>query len=158
MRTLGRATSSLRVLKPHAFELRLRAMSEQAAAAAAAAEAPPEVTLFDKIVAGQIPCNKVYEDDVCLAFRDIAPVAKTHVLVIPKDRDGLSQLSKADARHKPLLGHLMWAASHVAALEGLGAGWRLVVNDGKEGCQSVYHLHLHVIGGQQLSWPPGTGA
>ena len=117
VRTLGRATSSLRVLKPHAFELRLRAMSEQAAAAArGAAEAPPEVTLFDKIVAGQIPCNKVYEDDVCLAFRDIAPVAKTHVLVIPKDRDGLSA-ARLDARHKPLLGHLMWAASHVAALE-----------------------------------------
>ena len=95
VRTFGRATSSLRVLQPRAFELSLRAMSEQAAAAAAAAEAPPEVTLFDKIVAGQIPCNKVYEDDVCLAFRDIAPVAKTHVLVIPKDRDGLSQLSKA---------------------------------------------------------------
>ena len=92
-----------------------------------------------------------------MAFRDINAVAATHFLVIPKNRQGLSQLSKANDSHKELLGHLMVVCAKVAAQEKLDDGWRLVVNDGKHGCQSVYHLHLHVIGGQQLSWPPGVG-
>ena len=83
-----------------------------------------------------------------MAFRDAFAVAKTHFLVIPKDRDGLSQLSKAESRHKELLGHLMFVASQVAREQGLGNdGFRVVINDGKQGCQSVYHLHIHVIGG-----------
>ena len=75
---------------------------------------PTEETIFDKIVRKEIPADIIYEDETCLAFRDVAPVAKTHFLVIPKDRDGLSQLIKAESRHKELLGHLMFVASQVA--------------------------------------------
>ena len=107
---------------------------------------PQDDTLFDKLVRKEIPADIIYEDDTCLAFRDISPVAKTHFLVIPKNRDGLSQLSKAEDRHKALLGHLMLVASQVARSEGL-EGYRVVINDGPQGCQSVYHLHIHVIGG-----------
>ena len=116
---------------------------------------PAEITLFDKIVAKEIPATVIYEDDLCLAFRDIAPVAQTHFLVIPKNRDGLSQLINAEERHTQLLGHMMVICAKVAKQEGLEEGYRVVINDGKNGCQTVYHLHLHVIGGQQLSWPPG---
>ena len=119
---------------------------EQAKAQTAAAE---EVTIFDKIVKKEIPATIIYEDEQCLAFRDIAPVAKTHFLVIPKDRDGLTGISAAEERHKQLLGHLMVVCAKVAKQEGLAeSGYRTVINDGKEGCQSVYHLHIHVIGGQ----------
>ena len=108
-----------------------------------------EVTIFDKIVKKEIPATIIYEDEQCLAFRDIAPVAKVHFLVIPKDRDGLTGISKAEERHKQLLGHLMVVASKVAKQEGLAeSGYRTVINEGKEGCQSVFHLHIHVIGGQ----------
>lgn len=114
-------------------------------------------TIFDKIVSKEIPAKIIWEDEAALAFRDISPVAPSHILVIPKVRGRLSQLSKATEEDKGLLGHLFWAASHVARLEGLAErGFRVVVNDGPEGCQSVYHLHLHVIGGEQLTWPPGT--
>ena len=129
-------------------------VDEQAKAQTAAAE---EITIFDKIVRKEIPATIIYEDDKCLAFRDIAPCAKVHFLVIPKDRDGLSGLCKAEDRHAALLGHLMVAAAKTAEQEGMGqTGYRLVINDGKHGCQSVYHIHIHVIGGQQLSWPPGV--
>ena len=114
-----------------------------------------EPTLFDKIVSGDIPADIIHEDNLCMAFRDIAPTAKTHFLVIPKIRAGLTQLSKANEDHKQLLGHLLFTAQDVAKKEKLENGFRVVINDGVEGCQSVYHLHLHVIGGQQLSWPPG---
>ena len=114
-----------------------------------------EPTLFDKSVSGDIPADVIHEDALCMAFRDIAPQAKTHFLVIPKIRAGLTQLSKANEDHKQLLGHLLYTAQAVAKQEKLERGFRVVVNDGVEGCQSVYHLHLHVVGGQQLSWPPG---
>ena len=127
---------------------------EQAKAQTAAAE---EVTIFDKIVAKEIPATIIHEDDLCLAFRDINAVAATHFLVIPKNRDGLTQLQFAEERHAALLGHLMVTAAKVAKQEGLAEGFRIVINDGVNGCQSVYHLHIHVIGGQQLSWPPGVG-
>ena len=128
---------------------------EQAKAQTAQAE---EVTIFDKIVAKQIPADIIFEDDSCMAFRDVSPVAKTHFLVIPKDRKGLTQFCKADETHEAMLGHLMMVAAKCAKQEGLDAnGYRVVINDGKDGCQSVYHLHIHVIGGQQLSWPPGVG-
>ena len=110
---------------------------------------PEEDTIFDKIVRKQIPADVIFEDDQCLAFRDIAPVAAKHFLVIPKNRDGLSGISKAEDRHEQLLGHLMVVAAKVAAQEGLAeAGYRTVINEGRHGCQSVFHLHIHVIGGQ----------
>ena len=102
-------------------------------------------TIFDKIIAKEIPAKILYEDDLCLAFKDVAPQAPTHFLVIPKKRGNLSQLSKAKTEDKALLGHLMFIAQQVAHEEGIaGSGFRVVINDGKEGCQSVYHLHLHV--------------
>jgi histidine triad (HIT) family protein len=117
---------------------------------------PHAPTFFDKIVSKQIPANIIYEDDLCLAFRDIAPQGPVHFLVIPKDKDGLNRLSSAEERHKMLLGHLMYVASVVAKEEGLFPdGYRVVINDGPNGSQSVYHLHLHVIGGRQMTWPPG---
>ncbi|CAM9654473.1 unnamed protein product [Chrysoparadoxa australica] len=131
-------------------------MGEAELAAVAALKAQPEVTLFDKIVSRAIPADIIYEDDKCLAFRDISPQAPVHFLVIPVDRQGLSQLSKATEEHKALLGHLVYAAQDLAKKEGLGeSGFRLTINDGKHGCQSVYHLHIHVMGGRQLGWPPG---
>eukprot|EP00614_Pseudopedinella_elastica_P026072 CAMPEP_0172628444 /NCGR_PEP_ID=MMETSP1068-20121228/161902_1 /TAXON_ID=35684 /ORGANISM="Pseudopedinella elastica, Strain CCMP716" /LENGTH=130 /DNA_ID=CAMNT_0013438665 /DNA_START=188 /DNA_END=580 /DNA_ORIENTATION=- len=121
-----------------------------------AAEEEAAPTIFDKIIAGEIPCTKVYEDDEALAFRDISPQGPVHVLVIPKQRAGLTRLTKATPEHKAILGHLMFVAAEVARQEGLdGDGCRFVVNDGKHGCQTVYHLHVHVIGGKQLGWPPG---
>jgi len=115
-------------------------------------------TLFERIVAGSIPSAKVYEDEVVYAFRDIAPCAPSHIIIVPKVLGGLTQLQRATPADKATLGHLLWAAAHVAKAEGLAEGYRVVINDGPKGCQSVYHLHLHVIGGKQLSWPPGTGA
>ena len=126
------------------------------ASAEVAADGQPD-TIFSKILSGDIPSTKVYDDDVCYAFRDIAPVAATHILLIPKKRDGLTGISAAGDKHKEVLGHLMVTAAAIAKAEGLTKGYRLVVNDGEEGCQSVSHLHIHIIGGQQLTWPPGTG-
>ena len=83
------------------------------------------------------PAGCRYEDELCYAFRDISPCAPTHVLLVPKHRDGLSQLQLAEERHKALLGHLMWAAARVAKQEGLQEGYRVVINDGPAGCQSV---------------------
>jgi len=100
-----------------------------------------------------------------LAFRDINPVAPVHFLVIPKDRKGLSMLEKADEHHEALLGHMMVVVAKVARQEKLAEGYRVVINNGKQGCknkglilsgQAVYHIHIHVIGGKQLSWPPGV--
>lgn len=113
-----------------------------------------EPTLFDKIVSKQIPSKVVYEDDTVMAFHDISPQAPVHIILIPKDRDGLTQLSKAEERHTQILGHLLVTAAKVAKQEKL-EGFRLVINDGPHGCQSVYHLHLHLIGGRQMNWPPG---
>ncbi|PRW60504.1 14 kDa zinc-binding [Chlorella sorokiniana] len=124
----------------------------QAAAAQADSGAP---TIFDKIISKQIPAQIIYEDEDALAFRDINPQGPVHFLVIPKVRNGLTQLAKAKEEHKPLLGHLLYVAAQVAKQEGLSQGYRVVVNDGPNGCQSVYHLHLHIIGGRQMNWPPG---
>ena len=101
----------------------------------------------------------MHEDDKCLAFRDISPVAPTHVLVIPKHREGLTQLRHADAEHQDILGHLLVVAAKVAQDEGFTAdgegGYRIVINDGAQAAQSVFHLHVHVIGGRDMTWPPG---
>jgi len=114
-----------------------------------------EETIFDKIIRKEIPSTVVFEDDDILAFRDVNPQAPTHILLIPKVRAGLTQISKAEESHQQILGKLMYTATKVAKQENLGNGYRLVINDGVEGCQSVYHLHLHLIGGRQLTWPPG---
>ncbi|KAL8101378.1 14 kDa zinc-binding protein [Apium graveolens] len=112
-------------------------------------------TIFDKIIAKEIPSTIVYEDEKVLAFRDINPQAPVHVVVIPKSRDGLTQLGKAEERHSDILGHLLYAAKLVAEKEGIVDGFRVVINNGPGACQSVYHIHLHVLGGRQLKWPPG---
>jgi len=111
-------------------------------------------TVFDKILSGEWSSNKVYEDDLCLAFRDITPQAPTHILVIPKKRDGLTKLSNARSDQKEILGHLTYVAQEVGKKE-CPKGFRVVINDGEDGCQSVYHLHLHVLGGRSMKWPPG---
>jgi len=130
--------------------------NEEAAARAAAATADAGgPTIFDKIIAKEIPSSIVYEDENVLAFRDINPQAPVHVLVIPKARDGLTGLDKAEPRHTEILGRLLYAAKVVAEKEGVASGYRVVINNGAEGCQSVYHLHLHVLGGRQMKWPPG---
>ncbi|XP_007041080.2 PREDICTED: 14 kDa zinc-binding protein isoform X2 [Theobroma cacao] len=129
---------------------------EEAAAKAAAINADSGVpTIFDKIIAKEIPSTIVYEDDKVLAFKDINPQAPVHVLVIPKFRDGLTQLGKAEPRHGEILGQLLYAAKIVAEKEGIVDGFRVVINNGPSACQSVYHLHLHVLGGRQMNWPPG---
>lgn len=111
-------------------------------------------TVFDKILSGEWSSDKVHEDDIALAFRDITPQAPVHILVIPKKRDGLTQLSNMRDDQKSLLGHLMFVAQMVGKKE-CPDGFRIVVNDGVEGAQSVYHLHIHVLGGKQMGWPPG---
>ncbi|KAF9613374.1 hypothetical protein IFM89_007452 [Coptis chinensis] len=112
-------------------------------------------TIFDKIISKEIPSSIVYEDENVLAFRDINPQAPVHVLVIPKFRDGLTELGKAEMRHGEILGQLLYVARIVAEKEGVLDGFRVVINNGVSACQSVYHLHLHVLGGRQLKWPPG---
>merc|ERR1719444_743565 len=115
------------------------------------ANASEEPTIFDAICEGKIPAEIVYEDDKCLAFRDVNPQAPVHILVIPKDRDGLTQLSKARDDQAEILGHLMLTAGKLGKSE-CPQGFRIVVNDGADGCQSVYHLHVHVVSGRQMSW------
>ncbi len=115
-----------------------------------------EDTIFDKIARKEIKSTVVYEDEKCLAFRDIHPQAPTHIVLIPKKRQGLTRLSKATEEHTALLGHLMVVTATIAKQEHLEKdGWRLVINDGPNGGQSVYHLHIHILGGRQLGWPPG---
>ncbi|VEN48359.1 unnamed protein product [Callosobruchus maculatus] len=110
-------------------------------------------TIFGKILRKEIPCNFIYEDDVCVAFDDINPQAPVHFLVIP--RKPISQLSKAEDTDEALLGHLLIVAKKVAEKRGLSDGFRIVINDGRVGAQSVYHLHVHVLSGRQMQWPPG---
>ena len=111
-------------------------------------------TLFEKIIAREIPADIVYEDDLCLAFKDINPQAPIHVLVIPKKV--IPRIGEADDSDQALLGHLLLRARSVAADLGLSEnGFRLVINNGKDGGESVPHLHCHILGGRPLSWPPG---
>lgn len=112
-----------------------------------------EKTIFAKIIDRELPADIVYEDDQALAFRDIHPAAPTHVLVVPKRPiDRIENMSEADA---PLVGHLVWVATQIARKENLGAGYRLVMNNGEEAGQSVFHIHLHLLGGRPMAWPPG---
>ena len=111
-------------------------------------------TIFGKIIRGEIPADKVYETENVLAFRDIDPKAPVHVLVIPKRHIG--NAGAAQPGDEQLLGELVLAAAEVAHLEGVAeSGYRLVMNVGLDGGESVPHLHVHVIGGRQLTWPPG---
>lgn len=110
-------------------------------------------TLFSKIIAREIPAQIVYEDEHCLAFRDINPQAPTHVLLIPKQE--IPRLADALPADQALLGHLLLAAGKVAQQLGIGDAFRLVVNNGAEAGQTVFHLHLHLLGGRPLRWPPG---
>ncbi|XP_076904851.1 14 kDa zinc-binding protein [Bidens hawaiensis] len=141
------------VLTSHICSSAAAMSSEKDAALAAVPSDSP--TIFDKIINKEIPANVVYEDDKVLAFRDISPQAPTHILLIPKVKDGLTGLSKAEERHTEILGHLLYTAKVVAKQEGLEEGYRVVINDGPNGCQSVYHIHVHLLGGRQMNWPPG---
>lgn len=112
------------------------------------------MTLFEKIVARQIPAQIVYEDDRVLAFRDINPQSPTHILIVPKK--AIARIAEAGAEDQALLGHLLLKAAEVAAKEGLKeGGYRLVINNGRNGGESVPHLHCHILGGRQMHWPPG---
>jgi histidine triad (HIT) family protein len=110
-------------------------------------------TIFGKIVRREIPADIVYEDDLCLAFRDINPQAPTHVLIIPKKE--IPRLSDAEDVDEALLGHLLLSANRVARQLGVADAFRLVVNNGAEVGQSVCHLHLHILAGRRFRWPPG---
>lgn len=110
-------------------------------------------TLFKRIIDREIPAQIVYEDDLCLAFRDINPQASTHILVIPKQEiASVAELAPADAT---LVGHLFLVIQQLAKQEGLTNGYRVVTNCGPDAGQSVPHLHYHLIGGRAMSWPPG---
>lgn len=113
------------------------------------------MTIFKKIIDKEIPADIVYEDEICLAFRDISPQAPTHILVIPK-KEVVSMNEINEHQDKVLIGHLMLTASQIAKQEQLAEdGYRLVVNTNNNGGQTVYHLHIHILGGRQLQWPPG---
>jgi histidine triad (HIT) family protein len=109
--------------------------------------------LFCKIVAGQIPATPIYEDELCLCFADIHPQAPTHLLIIPKEH--IASQAHAEQKHAALLGHLLATAAAIAARAGLDRGFRVVINTGPDGGQTVDHLHLHLLGGRQMGWPPG---
>mgnify|MGYP002636384029 CR=1 FL=1 len=110
-------------------------------------------TIFARIIRGEVPARIVHDDDRCLAFHDVAPQAPVHVLVIPKQP--LPSLAEATATDADLLGHLVVVATQLARTLGLDNGYRLVVNCGRDGGQSVDHLHVHLLGGRPLGWPPG---
>ena len=110
-------------------------------------------TVFGRIIRREIPARIEHEDDLCLAFHDVAPQAPVHVLVIPKRP--IVSLAEVTADDEPLLGHLVAVAATLARKLGLAQGYRLVVNCGRDGGQSVDHLHVHLLGGRQLGWPPG---
>ncbi len=110
-------------------------------------------TIFSKIIAGEIPADIVYEDELCLAFRDISPQAPVHVLLIP--REPITQLSEASDKDQAVLGHLMIKAGEIARQQGCGDAFRVVVNSGAGAGETVFHLDLHILGGRTLNWPPG---
>ena len=109
--------------------------------------------IFCKIVAGSIPAKRVYEDDLCLCIADLHPQAPTHLLIIPKGH--IVSQAHAEETHAPLLGHMLAKAAEVARGAGLDGGYRVVINTGPDGGQTVDHLHLHLLGGRHMTWPPG---
>ncbi len=110
-------------------------------------------TIFKRIIDGEIPAKIIYDDEHCLAFHDVSPQAPTHVLVIPKKE--IASLSALAAEDQDLAGHLLLVIGQLASQLGLADGYRVVTNCGRDGGQSVDHLHFHLLGGRQLSWPPG---
>jgi histidine triad (HIT) family protein len=110
-------------------------------------------TIFKKIIDRELPADIVYEDDLCLAFNDINPQAPVHVLVIPKQE--IRSLAEVEPEHQSLLGHLLLVVRKLAEEFNLDSGFRTVINTGAEGGQTVDHLHLHLLGRRNLSWPPG---
>ena len=110
--------------------------------------------LFCKIIAGEIPSGRVYEDDVCVAFNDISPQAPTHILLVP--REHFDSLDSANDQHKEILGHLLLTAADIARKQGIADdGYRVVINTNADGGQTVFHLHLHLLGGRPFVFPPG---
>lgn len=109
--------------------------------------------LFCKIVNGDIPCNKVYEDDKVLAFRDIEPQAPTHILIIPKEH--IKSASEISSSNSDVVAHIFEVAAKIAETEGLDDGFRIVTNCGDNAGQTVKHLHFHLMGGRQFTWPAG---
>ncbi len=113
-----------------------------------------QACIFCRIVAGEMPTALLYEDEECMAFRDLNPQAPVHLLVIP--REHVESLDDVGLKDEPMLGHLMRIASRIANDQGLAEnGYRTVINTGASAGQSVFHLHVHVLGGRPLSWPPG---
>jgi histidine triad (HIT) family protein len=111
------------------------------------------MTLFEKIIARQIPADIVFEDDQCLAFRDISPQAPVHILVVPKKP--IPRVGEASSGDRALLGHLLFTVAEIARSEKLVDGYRTVINNGANGGETVPHLHVHLLGGRKLAWPPG---
>ena len=112
------------------------------------------MTLFEKIIAREIPADIVFEDDQCLAFRDISPQTPVHILIIPKKP--IARIGAAQADDQSLLGHLLLTAAEIARRENIApTGYRLVINNGPHGGETVPHLHIHLLGGRHLTWPPG---
>jgi histidine triad (HIT) family protein len=111
-------------------------------------------TIFSKIIAREIPARIAYEDDQCLAFHDVHPQAPVHILIIPKKE--MARIAASTAGDEPLLGHLLYVAQSIAREQGLHeTGFRLVINNGRHGGESVAHLHVHLLGGRSMGWPPG---
>ncbi|KAJ9452301.1 Histidine triad nucleotide-binding protein 1 [Diplonema papillatum] len=135
----------------------IRSVPSAAAARRCSGGVGPEgSTIFGKIIRGEIPCKKRYEDDRYLAFDDVNPQAPCHVLVIPKRR--VAGISAAQDSDESLMGGLLLTARKVARelrLDDKDAGYRLVINDGRDGGQTVPHIHVHILGGRKLAWPPG---
>ncbi|MDQ2098155.1 MAG: histidine triad nucleotide-binding protein [Tychonema bourrellyi B0820] len=110
-------------------------------------------TIFSKIISREIPADIVYEDDLALAFRDVNPQAPVHILVIPKQP--IAKLADAEYGDRDLMGHLLLTVKLIAEQLGLSNGYRVVINNGNDGGQTVDHLHLHILGGRHMKWPPG---
>lgn len=111
-------------------------------------------TIFHKIMRGEIPSEKIFEDDQVFAIRDINPVSSVHILVIPKE--DLVSLAFAEEKHKELLGHMLLVCAKIAEEQGIAKdGYRVVMNAGEKAGQSVFQLHMHVLGGRPFLWPPG---
>jgi len=113
-----------------------------------------EKSIFEKIIDKEIPAEIIYEDDLCISFRDIAPQAPVHILIVPKQR--IDRIAEAKPEHQLLLGHLLLTAGKIAENEGFAEnGFRTVINNGADGGETVPHLHIHLLAGRQLEWPPG---
>lgn len=111
--------------------------------------------LFCKIVDGSIPSTAVYQDEHCYAFADIHPQAPVHILIAPRRHIASMAEAESNDADRALFGRLLWAAAEIARAKGLGNGYRVVINTGADGGQTVDHLHIHLLGGRSLAWPPG---